>query len=75
MMSGCASFDNDNSKDMLIMFATRQNMFNEQRAREQEKIEAVKKFQIQAIKAGFAYWDVDESGIVTFRWIGQRIKK
>ena len=73
IMVGCTSpMFEDNSKDMLIMYVVRQNAINEQRIREQEKAEAIKKFQLQAIKGGFAYWDVDEFGNVTFKWISQR---
>lgn len=75
-MSGCVSpyFEND-SKDVLIAYIVRQNTINEFNRREQEKIEAVKQFQIQAIKAGFAYWDVDERGNVSFKWITTRKNK
>ena len=46
-------------------------------ARHQAEInQAVKNFQIQAIKGGFAYWDVvDYSGKVEFTWVGQKQKQ
>jgi outer membrane biogenesis lipoprotein LolB len=73
-MTGCCSPFEDNSKDILIAYTVRQNAINEQRVREQEKKDAVKQIQLQAIRGGFAYWDVDENGDVTFKWVGQRKK-
>jgi predicted nucleotidyltransferase len=70
-MVGCCSPFEDSSKDILIAYTVRQNAINEQRVREQEKKDAVKQIQLQAIRGGFAYWDVDENGDVTFKWVGQ----
>ena len=73
-MTSCANLYEDSSKDALIAYVVRQNALNEQRAREIDKAEAVKAFQIQAIRGGFAYWDVDARGNVEFKWIGTRRK-
>ena len=78
LCSGCIGFPFENSAehDQLIACYVRQNMIEQQAKQRQEINDAVRNFQIQAIKAGFAYWNVvDYTGKVEFTWIGQRVKK
>lgn len=73
---GCVGYPFDNSdREALLILYTRQHAIEEQAKHQVEINEAIKNFQIQAIKAGFAYWDViDYSGKVEFKWIGQKRK-
>ena len=74
---GCAGYPFDNSdREALIIVYTRQHAIDEQARHQAEINQAVKNFQIQAIKGGFAYWDVvDYSGKVEFTWVGQKQKQ
>jgi phosphoribosylformylglycinamidine (FGAM) synthase-like amidotransferase family enzyme len=73
---GCAGYPFDNADhEALILMYSRQHAIEEQVRHQAEISEAVKNFQIQAIKGGFAYWDVvDYSGRVEFKWVGQTRK-
>jgi hypothetical protein len=72
--NGCITFE-DSSHDQLIALYTQQAAIIAQQKHQQDIDRAVKNFQIQAIKAGFAYWDVvDYEGKVEFRWVNQKRK-
>ena len=76
LSAGCVGFPfEDNSKDMLVTYVVRQNAVNESLRHQAEINNAVKNFQVQAIRSGFAYWEVvDDTGRVEFRWVGQKRK-
>lgn len=73
--AGCVGYPFDTTdQDRLLIYYTRQVAIDEQAKRLAEREAAVKVFQIQAIQLGFAYWDVDCTGRVEFKWVGQQRK-
>ena len=74
---GCVGSPFDTTDhDNLLIYYTRQTTLDAENRHRNEINNAVKNFQIQAIKAGFAYWDVvDYTGKVEFKWIQQKGNK
>lgn len=74
LFTGCANLYETDQQQALIGYIIRQNTLNEVKLRQQETKDAVRQFQVQAIRGGFAYWDVDINGNVEFKWVGQKRK-